>query len=338
MIRTKDGHFREWMFDSSAKSGRKWFYGKTRAEVLEKMKKWESKRPSAHSSFEVVASAWWEQIEPTLAENTKKGYRPAMSRAVKYLPENIADIKPRDVQNALQMFIKVYAPAQKTVTTLLQVIRQILQYAVVNGYVEYNAAREVAVPRNLAKKKVAMPSAEDIRRVKESLDIEGGRLAYWALYTGMRRGELLALTWEDVDLARRVIRVNKSIYHDHNRPRLKTPKTASGTREIPIVDKLYQTIKKRGKGAVFGGLDGEYMTASYAFDYWKRYQKESGVTCTLHQLRHAFATMLFEADVPARDAMNVLGHAQYSTTMDIYTDIRKERERITAEKMNGIDL
>ena len=338
MIETKDGRFRDWIWDKTAKSGRRWFSGKSKQEVRKKMEAWEAQKPSCSSRFEEVADLWWDSIEPTLAENTKRGYRPAKARAVKYLPDRIGDIKPADVQKAVQVFCRMYDPAHKTATTLLQVMRQILQYGVLNGYIETNPAREVTVPRNLKKSKVTMPSVEDIERVKNSIDIEGGKLAYWALYTGLRRGELLALTWDDVDLDRRVIRVTKSVYHEHNQARLKSPKTARGAREVPIVDKLYQTIEKRGKGVVFARPDGSYMDDSYAFSLWKRYQQASGVTCTLHQLRHAFATMLFEAEIPARDAMSVLGHAQYSTTMDVYTDIRNEREKITAEKMMGIDL
>ena len=336
MIQTKDGRYRDWVWDKTAKSGRRWFSGKTKQEVRTKKEAWEDRKPSCSSPFSEVADLWWDEIEQTLAENTKKGYKPAMARAVKYLPERVGDIKPADVQKALQVFVKLYDPAHKTATTFLQVMRQILQYAVLNGYIETNPAREVTVPRNLKKTKIAMPSAEDIERVKNSIDIEGGLMAYFALYAGLRRGELLALTWEDVDLDRRIIRVNKSLYHDHNKPRLKSPKSARGTREVPIVDKLYGAIKKRGRGAIFG-LNG-YMTASEAWNYWRRYQEASGVTCNLHQLRHAFATMLFEAEISARDAMTVLGHSQYSTTMDVYTDIRKEREKVTAEKMMGIDL
>ena len=71
---------------------------------------------------------------------------------------------------------------------------------------------------------------------------------------------------------------------------------------------------------------------------WNRYKAASGVTCSPHQLRHCFATMLFEADVPESDAQELLGHAQISTTKDIYTHIRDSRKKKVRESLYGIDI
>jgi len=153
----------------------------------------------------------------------------------------------------------------------------------------------------------------------------------------MRRGELLALEWEDVDLKERRITINKSVYHKGNRPALKGTKTAASTGTVPLLDALAKKIKP-GKGLVFPGNDGGLM-ANTEFDRaWKKYCGEAGISANPHQFRHAYATMLFEAGIPPEEMQVLLRHAQLSTTMDIYTDLRENKLKKIHEKVYGIDI
>ena len=145
------------------------------------------------------------------------------------------------------------------------------------------------------------------------------------LYTGCRRGELLALEWSDIDLCNRTITINKSTYNQGSKTFVKKPKTEAGNRTVPLLDKLYDKITP-AEGLVFPGKDG-YMTEKQFRMKWGAYVKESGVTCTPHQLRHAYATMLFENDIAPMDAQELLGHANIQTTNDIYTHIRDTRRK-----------
>lgn len=76
------------------------------------------------------------------------------------------------------------------------------------------------------------------------------------------------------------------------------------------------------------------MTNSACTMAFRRYQKESGVAVTPHQIRHGYATALFESGIDAKTAQALLGHAQISTTMDIYTHVREEALAEAAEKMD----
>ncbi len=71
---------------------------------------------------------------------------------------------------------------------------------------------------------------------------------------------------------------------------------------------------------------------------WSIYCKESGVTATPHQFRHAYATMLFEAGIPPEEAQALLRHAQLSTTMDVYTDLREAKLKKIHEKVYAVDI
>ncbi len=332
MTRRKDGRWQE----AIAVNGKKYyFYGKTKAEVLRKIQDFKEKEENG-KTFVEVANEWWEEHESKIAFYTARSYKPAVLRAKQAFPtQYIKDILPNQISKEIKLFAKTYA--DKTVRTQLMMYNLIFKYAVEMGYVLMNPVRDLSVPSGLPKRKVTVPSAEDIEKVKSSTDCTFGMFAYWAMYTGMRRGELLALRWEDVDFKNRTITVNKAVEHINNKPHLKKPKTDSGYRTIPILNKLYEKIKK-GKGYVFPNQNGEMLTETQWQRQWELYTKESGVEATPHQFRHAFATMLFENNVSEKDAQEILGHAQLSTTMDIYTDIREARKKKIYDKLLAVDI
>ena len=77
------------------------------------------------------------------------------------------------------------------------------------------------------------------------------------------------------------------------------------------------------------------MTEGQARNKWKDYLAATGLQITPHQLRHAYATILFDAGIDDKDAQELLGHANISTTRDIYTHISKSRFEKTAQKLNA---
>lgn len=338
MTRRKDGLWQQQMtvMDHGVKK-QKFFYGKTKQEVLKKIAEYREEK-ALGAIFENVADEWWAEAEPSLSFNSTKNYKPAYVRAKeRFGASRIAQIRPADINRFVKDFVREKHAADKTARTQLMVVNLIFKYAVANGYCDLNPARDLTVPKDLPKSKRDMPSDDDIARVKGATGCTFGLFAYWALYTGMRRGELLALDWSDVDIKDRTIRVSKSIYFNGNRPIVKAPKTESGIRTVPLMARLEEKIKPQ-KGPVFPGPDGKYMTSSFFDDQWKKYCEESGVSCTPHQLRHAYATMLFENDISESDAQELLGHAQISTTKDIYTHIRETRKKTVRDKLLNVDI
>ena len=339
MVRRKDGLWQEQV--TVTENGRKkqrYFYGRTKTAVLRKIADYQEAQ-AVGPTFETVADAWWEEAEPALAETTRRGYRPAKARAVAELgPLRIRQLRPLDIARFLDKCIKENKMADKTARTQLMVVNLICRYAVRSGALDVNPARDLTVPKGLEKHRRDIASPEDIAKVKSSLDLPFGDFAYWALYTGCRRGELLALTWEDVDLENRTITISKSLYRaETGKMELKRPKTEAGVRMIPLLDRLAEKITP-GTGPVFPRPDGGYLTDRQAMKRWEKYQELSGVTCTPHQLRHTFATMLFEAGVSESDAQDILGHAQISTTKDVYTHIREQRKAAVRQQLLSVDI
>ena len=338
MTRRKDGLWQEAVpFVTDGRKKYKYFYGRTKKEVLTKIAAYKEDI-ALGPTFAAVADEWWSLHEKTIEYNTAKQYRPAIRRAKeRFGSSRISRLTAPDIRRFLLDCIQELHMADKTARTQLMVVNLICRFATELGYIPVNPAREITVPRGLAKSDREMPSDEDLQRVKTSTDCTFGLFAYWLLYTGLRRSELMALDWSDVDLERRSISVTKSLYQENNRPKLKAPKTQKGTREVPLVDKLLEKITP-GKGLVFPDKDGGFLTEMHYQKLWRAYQQESGVTCTAHQLRHAYATMLFEADVNESDAQELLGHAQISTTKDIYTHIRASRKDLIRDKLLTLDI
>lgn len=344
MVRRKDGRWQEQMTVTvNGKSKQKYFYGATKADVLRKIADWQaSEEESAKRGrpFIDVADDWWEQAQGDLAVSTQRGYKPALNRAREHFKDrDIRSITPAEISMFLRREIKKNKMADKTARTQLMVVNLVFRYAVQCGDVDANPARDLEVPRNLKKDRRDIASDEDIKRVKAGFDAPFGAFAYWALYTGLRRNELLALTWADVDLKNRVIHVTKSCFRDSDgKVKAKAPKTQSGVRDVPIPDKLAEKITP-GKGLVFPGESG-YMTNGMWERHWKHYTEATGVTCTPHQLRHAYATMLYEAGdkVSLEDAQYLLGHANLQTTADIYTHIRDVKTEKIKKVLLDIDI
>ena len=332
MTRRKDGRYQETL---TINGKRHYFYGSTKAEVLRKIKDFEFKEEHG-IDFKTVADEWWEYHEKKLSYNSTKNYKPAKERAISVFGKiSIKDIEPTEISRHIKQFSLTHA--EKTVKTQLLVYNLIFKYAVEMGYCPFNPVRDLSIPDNLPKTKRTSPPQNEIDIVKNSVHIKFGLFMYMALYTGLRCGELLALTWEDINLKERTITINKSLCHQNNKPFVKLPKTKKSVGQVPILDKLY-TVIKPSKGIVFANEHGEHLTKRQFQTLLNNYKKETGVTSTPHQFRHAYATMLFEAGIPPEEAQVLLRHAQISTTMDIYTDLREEKKKKIFENVYGVDM
>ena len=318
----------------------KQFYGRTIAELNKNILEYQGEVEYGRK-FSVVADEWWEVHQDTIEHNTAKQYRPALREVI----DEFGDTSVKDIDSkAIDRFIKSYAIkgyAKKTVKTRLLVLNLIFKYAVINGDCEANPCLYITVPKNLKAEKRQLPSKEEIETVKNSLDCTFGLFAYFILYTGLRRAEALCLTYEDIDFEAKEISVTKSAYWVGNVPYIKTPKTEAGTRSVILLDCLAKELTKRkrngkmkARGLVFPDQNGEILRNGHFTRLWGKYQKETGLTLTPHQLRHAYATILYEAGVDVQAAPVLMGHSSIQVTQDIYTHISESQRQRTALKLN----
>lgn len=180
------------------------------------------------------------------------------------------------------------------------------------------------------------------------------------MLSGLRRGELAALTWADVDLKERTITVNKTMEYP---PKLRhLTKSAAGMRTVDIPQKLveYMVQMPKDSALVIHATTGQVMTATAWEALWKSYmrvlnikygtrtpadmeklkkpgQRKFDMTIppiTLHWLRHTFCTLLYLSGVDVVQACAQMGHADVSTTLRIYTHLDAVHKRKSVDKLD----
>lgn len=314
------------------------FYGKSEKEIIQKIaaykKGQEEKRRG--EKFPEIADLWYDEHWETLSPTTQKGYKAPFEEIKKWFKNDYAqEITHKDINLYMKSLPKTYA--RKTCATRLGILNMIFKFAVVECYVSDNPCLYVSVPKGHSSKKRRAPTSTEINRIKSNIDLKYkgfpfGMLAVFLLYTGCRKGEALALTFRDIDKTSMRININKSVYFVSNEGRIKKPKTEAGIREIIIPKYLLPFLPKGRKSEyVFSPTPDKPMTDSFFTYGWRYWQKHTGLDLTAHQLRHGYATVLHEAGVDVKDAQELLGHADASTTQNIYTEV-SHNQKITIEK------
>lgn len=329
-----DGRYQRSITDKNGK--RVYFYGMSERELNRKIMEYQEAQARCRT-FGEIADLWWGEAYEQLASQTVKGYKPALARAVEEFGEDPIDvIQPKDIQS----FFKVMALkgfTSKTIANHRIVLNQIFNYAIVEGDIQYNPCSSVKIPKTSKKSPREAASTTDEDKILQS-DHEW-LFPLFALLTGLRKGEILALQWKDIDFEGDVIHVTKSVEHIGEEPRLKTPKTESGTRIVPLLSVLKQRIephKDKPDKFIFSDDGGKTPLRNKRYHkHYADYSKEVGISCTAHQLRHSYATIAVEEDVNPKDLQNALGHADITTTMNIYAEARKKSVEKVAEKLNS---
>jgi integrase len=181
---------------------------------------------------------------------------------------------------------------------------------------------------------VKVPGAGHMRAIAHAADGRTGLLLRLAIASGARRNELLALTWQHVDLAAGAIIIAGALEQLGGKIRVKAPKTRAGRRTVivppSIVAELRGARAEAAVAALAGGrqvADLPVFAAADGVSYWspmaasqaaRRALQAAGVPGSLHGLRHAHATALLQARVNPRAVQHRLGHGNISTTLATY--------------------
>ena len=258
--------------------------------------------------------------------------------------------------NRVLLLEKKNNKSKKHASTVRSIIKQIMDDAIVKRRISTNPVTFVSIPTGLKQDKVEAPEENEIERIKANLDKPFGDFVALLLYTGMRRGEAAALTWGDI--GEDFITVNKSA-ELHGKPMLKDTKTEAGEREIPLLDPLRPFLKRpahaKDTDYIFNEK-GKMLTEAQIRTRWTNWCKAAGFAeqktyinrhrgskkCTRtewrptlaeHQLRHNYATVLYEAKVDVVAAKTFMGHKDIETTRSIYTTLRKRHMSEEIDKL-----
>lgn len=299
------------------------FYGTSPREVNKKILAYQVAEERGRT-FSEIADKWWEEAQPRLATQSLSAYRPALKRAVKEFGNiPIKDITPRDIDRYMRILAGEEL-ALKTIANRRIVLNKVFSYAIVEGDITYNPCTAVALPSGLHKERRLAASDSDEQKIKTTDD--PWLFPQIAIYSGLRKGEILALKWSDIDFTEDIIHVTKSVAHEGDKPYIKLPKTDAGIRIVPLLAPLRaKLLKAKGKQTdyIISDTGATPLTKRRFETLYNNYKRNVAITATAHQLRHSFATVAIENGVDMKSVSEILGHKQISTTLDIYTEFRK---------------
>jgi integrase len=354
----KDGR---WVAEITLEDGnRKQFYRKTRKEAFEALQKalHEQKQgilaTGPQQTMKQYLEDWLENVhKPTLRDNSYILYRMLISKHI--LPAighiQLQKLSPQQVQ-ALYARKLQEGYAASTVRAIHRLLHKALSDAVRWNLVSINVCDRVKQPRS-AKHNIQPLTKEQAQTLLEAAKghcLEG--LLTLALATGMRRGEILSLRWQDIDFLEKCLYIHHTVNRIGKKGLVESePKTATSKRKVIlpqfVIDALHQqyTLQEeiRAKAGaewreldlVFSNSFGGYIEPSNLRVMFKRVLKSAGLPdMRFHDLRHSAATLLLSMGAHPKLVQELLGHSTISITMDIYSHVLPSMHR---EMMDGLD-
>lgn len=297
--------------------------------------------------LEKWAEIWLETYKTNIAFNTHRRYVNIINQQINpYIGHvRLSKLRLADVQRLINTLAPDYS--YSTLKKVKETLGQMYKQAIRSGYVYANPTDGVQLPKATYTERQPL-TENDI--VKLSFFCKGyrhGALIMTLLYTGMRRGELLALTWDDINFTKGTISINKAVEFRNNQPYIKAPKTKKGTRTVPLPSVLLpylQALKERATtNTVFVTSHGQPHSDTSIKRLWYGFLKAynlflgsdgEAVKFTMHQFRHTYATIMYRAGVDVKTAQEFLGHSSINVTLDIYTHLEEKTKQKGADKLN----
>lgn len=357
------------------------FYGRTVKEVKEKIQEFESrnmhikKTEVRKQTFGEYLDNWFINVRVYEVESsTYLRNEQTINYHIKdssLYNAQMVNVDSELCQSLINKLSEKYS--RSTISKVYVLLNMCFNYAFTKEHIGENPMMKVKMPKESSlvtkKKEAKWLSSSDVEKFVQEAErvntrefrIKGkvgervyGVNAYYAIliiYTGLRIGELMALTWEDIDFKNKTLNVNKSRAKGKIDGKttlyIKDPKSESGTRIIPLSDRAIYALQKIKEYSTELKLnsDNNLIVANTS--------SESNITrtvksmlfragcetekCGLHALRHTFGSLLLEKGVDLKTISYLLGHSDITVTANIYLHITREKAINSIEVLNKVN-
>ena len=209
----------------------------------------------------------------------------------------------------------------KIVTTL----KQIFKSAVKNQIISRNPAEDIKEGGIETREKVPLTAAQTSYLLSAVKGTRAEIFVNLALFCGLRRGEILALKWSDIDLNSRTVKVDSAVGFKNNSAYEKSTKSKAGQRIVPLPLNIIVLLDKaeRTSEYVVPAATGKMMSRTAFNKMWRIVEThtDKNFYVTPHILRHTYCTSLHDAGIPLRTAQYLMGHSSIEVTAKIYTHL-----------------
>ena len=369
----KDGRLQSKIYLGNGKY--KYVYATTQKELAEKVQEIKIKLGkgidvvSQRDTFESWGKRWLKKKSSRVSYNWANALGTNFKKLSPIYNSEIAELRRIDLEDILDdLFHEGYS--ERVIKAVRDIASGIMEMCVENRVIEYNPFRATELPKVQSDNERRALTAEERRWVEETPH-RAQTAAMIMMYAGLRRGELIPLTWQDIDLDAGTISVNKSVEMIKGHPSLKSGgKTNSATRIVYIPKVLVEYLKPlagnpfalvctSAKGKMMSDSSWRRMWDSYIRDLNMKYAdfgsfivkenpmkrptskcRPGGVPIliprfTAHWLRHTFITMMYLSGVDVLTAAEQAGHSDPKITMEIYTHLDSMYKKRTMEKLDS---
>jgi len=316
---------------------------------------------------QLTVAAWLRQwldsyVASSLSPRTRESYEQELRCYV--IPDlggiRLAELRPHHIQSYIARALsegrrhRTGGLSRRTVQYHYRILSKSLDDAVRMGLIAVNACKGVSAPRPV-RRDIPSIGLEDISKLLGAIRGSSYYLFYYTLLlTGLRRSELLALKWKDLDIDLACIYVAHSLHRlDDGSIIIKEPKTSRSRRPVDLPPSLAILLRRHkaerqterilmGKALadddfVFSHADGTPLNPNTVSHTFSKTVIRAGLPpMRLHDLRHIHATMLLKAGTHPRIVQERLGHSSIATTLDIYSHTVPGLQKAAAERFDTL--
>ena len=294
-----------------------------------------------------IAGLWQEEKKQFVKKSTYAAYSLIVETHLLPAFGNLTLVTEKDVQGFVLSKLES-GLSQKTIKDMLIVLRMILKFGAKKQHCTY-LPFDVIFPTEREHQDLEVLSVANQRKiinyVRENFTFRNLGI-FICLSTGIRIGEVCALTWDDIDTDNGVIHIRKTIqriYINDNGTKktellIDTPKTATSMRDIPMIKDLYdllKPLKKVVRNDYYVLTNDAMPTEPRTYrNYYKKLLNTLNIPpIKFHGLRHSFATRCIESKCDYKTVSVILGHSDISTTLNLYVHPNYDQKKKCIDKM-----
>ncbi len=361
------------------KGKRHYVYGQTKKETLENLSQLidEIKLAQAndlrnYSASSITLTEWAKMCIETYSKDyvrssTYYGYKSIVKHHFGELgKKKLNEITNMMIQNHLATLTKINSEdklSTKTLVNIRNLISLVFNYAIQNRMIHYNPVQGIRLPKRPPHPTRALTVDEQKRL--EAAARASDRLVMFAvildLYTGIRRGELLALTWQDINLEENYISISKQLSRQPKKNSkiysssltVAEPKTTSSIRKVFLINEIKEELLDYKQKAIewkktkkLKHSDEDFLFCSRKntpieprrfYMYYQELLRIAGIEdATFHSLRHTFATRCLEEGIDIVSVSKLLGHSDTKVTANTYSHLLPEHQKKEIEKITEL--